>query len=616
MKRVKFYTKDDLSTNLYANRIIDIDSSEFPVEPTIIDLLEYNNIIRFYEEFSESQFIKDLKKSKVDYYTIINKNIGKYINDFESIYNELRANLTYFIDEYLLMLNKYKKTGLIEISELKYLLTLEVNSWDKILNESVYCKLFKKVDNYIELIKKNKTLAKYISMEYVRYGKVSLVEKDNINEIIGSYINQSYNSIDMLDIEKSKVDIDARLKQAAKRKKEELDSNIPAISTPTMNVSIQFCTNTNMFEFSYDEKRIEEKWNFDQILTNDYSQPMSYKLVFEFIAKHMSLLSEVMNISDSSYDCGANKGIATFFATEHNSYLSKNHMYRYKAPITLTRLKLLIEYLKEKINIYQFLNYVIDILIPGDFFVINDSENYYNNSLNAINKHLCIQIDYLLSEYECLQKYKKIDKELIELNGSSSIDFNKYRGLNAISYIYPKENNIYFQMIDNQSLYSGSIVNKSSNLFNDIWDQEIKEVEYQYYEKLTQKSIEYFISNNIVEWSEGKLVFCEKDIAIIMKSLFEHGAININYMNVSSSEVETLKEKGLIETDDRLFNKYETEYFHYILNNKDHNDSLAIRNDYLHNGEAKISDEEANIYLIKALLEIILTINLEMITTM
>lgn len=611
--RVKFYTKDDLSTSFYIERINEIDNAKFPTEPSIIDLLEYNNIICFYEAFSESKIINSLTKSKVDYYTIINKHIEKYINNIETIYDELTSDLPYFIDEYLMLLAKYNRTDLIDKTNLKYILSLEIYSWENVLNESVYRKLLKNVENYIDLIKENKTLAKYISMEYINYGRLSLVAQNKIEEIIESYINISVNSTDMKNIENSRMKIDASIKLKARRKKESLESDIIDWNhSLSYGVYIEVNGNIDNKEIENSQNTYIEKWNFDKYLGCNKTSFINYDVLFSFLSSEFELLSPVKNIIVSEYNCEKVKNLDTFFATEHNSYLSKNHMYNFKSPVTSLRLMVLIEYIKDKINIYQFLNYAIDIILPGNFFVILDSENYYNYSLIGINKHLCIQIDFLLSEYSCLVKYNEINKELIELNETNSIDFTKYKSFNNISNIYPKNGNIYFQMIDNQSGYSASPVSRKSNLFDDIYEEKINQNEYQTYEDHITMSIENLISQKIVKWSEGLLVFCDKEVAEIMRALFEFGAININFMNVDRKLVEEMLEKKLIEVDDKLFNKFECEYFHYILNNKDHNDSLALRNYYLHTGEVKIKDEDANIYLIKALLEVILKINLEL----
>lgn len=613
MRRVKFYSKDDLSVNYYIKRIETVDQQEVCMNPSIIDLIEYKNIIDFYENFPNEAFISNLTKKKSFYYTEINK-YYKMICELKIIdcFKIIERSTDYWGDDFIKLIQKFDKLSLFDNTELKYLILLPSLDWNTMLKDDNICYYIKKYENYTALIDLNPTLLRTLVMEYVRFEKLSIIPKDKIETYVEKYIDNCRHVIDLLDIENTKFRVDAQLKLKARLNRKKLEKK----QIVKLNTGIEY-----VFGYSNDIDKIEQKsengryteiWNFDEFLTNGNIGPISYKQIYAFCIHFLGVLNPVKNISDSTVNCDIHKGLITLFSTQHNSYTSKNINYNIISQITLNRLNILTVYLGCKnFNIYNFLNYLVEILMNKGFYTINDSENYYTNSLIAINKHLCTQIDSILSQYECYQRYGKIDKELVSLNGTKSINFQRYNSLLKEKNIYPLESNIYFQMMDKQLKYSSSATTNSDHLYSDIKSGNIKKTAMSSYDDLAVESINYLFDENIVYWASNTLRFVDSDIANVMENLFRYGSIPISELAPFDRLYDKLNEKKLVTSDSKLFNKHEIEYFHYVLNDRDHNGSLALRNEYIHTGEVKIGDELANIHLIKVLLEIIIKIQYE-----
>ncbi|RTE37226.1 hypothetical protein [Staphylococcus epidermidis] len=109
-----------------------------------------------------------------------------------------------------------------------------------------------------------------------------------------------------------------------------------------------------------------------------------------------------------------------------------------------------------------------------------------------------------------------------------------------------------------------------------------------------QKYIDFLESEKIVLIENNKKIEFENERYIILIfKIWKYGYLNSIYLN--DDELNILYEgvkKKYFKTSNLLFSKSELDYLKYILDNKNFDNSLGLRNKYIHGKFSRISEKE------------------------
>ena len=101
-----------------------------------------------------------------------------------------------------------------------------------------------------------------------------------------------------------------------------------------------------------------------------------------------------------------------------------------------------------------------------------------------------------------------------------------------------------------------------------------------------QKNYIYIDCNGFIKLTNNKLI-------TILNDLHENEAINYwKYPTLYRNEIDKLIDKKIVEAESSLLSRTEQDYFNYYLNKSAFNNSLDLRNMYVHGTQFNDSDDE------------------------
>lgn len=593
MERVECKKQNDLFYHMDDDRIRNVLSEE--LKNDINSLLEYNQILKqFGVEGYELENGSTEKLLEIRAHIYKTLNIEKY--EFDTLLDEVLKENSYLPTDLILFLKEYNEKIFSEEICKKILLSSKFQK-----NILLDLKIFNDALNILwekdkEVILKNKCLLEGLLEKITDTNNSKRFDID-INLIINEYLklNAAHHILSMIITSKNR-EINAVSRVNCKKRLNNYYSN----EQNWMKYSYEFSYNKDyqkVFEPHYEGEKLKysEKWNFSKGL--NYIN--RYFSIFDFMVNDLGLLQK-KSISTAHYKQGGLKSSQIGYA-DPKFFTTKNDGFERKNNLLLRRISLFICYLKEQnISIYQVINYIIENSLGAKFYLIDGSEGYYNYDIGTINKHLCVQIDNLLSQYECLVKYNEIDRELV-LYDTDSVRIEKIESKKTKNY-YPK-NFIFFHLMNEQSfLISSPIQNLPSN-HNTLYEQiKCKCIAKSNIDEFHDNIINQLITLGYCKFNEEILEFSNSEILPYIEYMYNNGSISS--LLIPDEIIEIMEELNLIRFDNQLFDEYECDYFNFVYNNQEFNDNYAIRNKYLHTGHIDMDEEQANLLLIKLTFEI------------
>lgn len=229
------------------------------------------------------------------------------------------------------------------------------------------------------------------------------------------------------------------------------------------------------------------------------------------------------------------------------------------------------------------------------------------------------EIELLLKEFSVYVEKGKIETEYIpfinikEFNEVPSLIKNKYavEGKKFLKYSYV--------LFSDQSplAYSEHHEVQSGTFFKMMVEQDTKASDFP---SIYQQYIDAGFDLGLIEYNDkGSLKPTRR--AYILSRIWEKGAIPIYlYSEEDVEEVETLIDLGCLSYSESLFTPDEADYFSYIFNNAKFSDSLGLRNRYDHGFYLQdgVNDESVKMdyyRLLLLLIAVVLKINDEFLYT-
>jgi len=632
MERVKYYSAADLSTgyNLSIGQEILEFFDDSKKDYQLVEILNFYNISKFIDykiylnEWSDPQkekykiTVKKMKKQINLFFNSINDdNCEQFINslgfndigDFFEILSTYK--LHHIISEKCMKGILINRPGLVyEVIKNQYL----VLKWDKIL---------------YDLFLTNPHTAEYLLDKYASEHKSNRKElfiphsiaSSNKEKIILDYLDSpdaNLNYIRLIVIMRSSnIQISDTTRLKAKKLAESLekeyfpnDSGMPLSITVIFSDSqieerIIFNQSTN-WEFSYSKQWISLHNDYPTLLNN-------FIYLFDYVDIQMRI-----NLINKEWEMGV---LEPHLGINSRKHYATGIEYFMKDKASTLQLEAYINEL-ELINI-DFINLIewfFEIYLKNEFNV--NSYRFFspskNSSLLEKCRTLCSEIDGILKQFNSFVKHKEIDWELISLT-SQQLFFHDINSLLEKKYIYAKiskEFNLlsFYFFSDQSSLNYLPESNTSFRNFYTLLQNET--VGIKSFPNYAQQDINYLISNKYLEINQdGYIQIVDNILIMLIGDLHINGAINYwKYPKIFRDKIDNLIETDFFFFENTLFSKPEQDYLNYHLNNSEFDNSLGIRNIYLH-GVQPGNEKDSNVHmenyyvLIKLVVLIVIKIN-------
>lgn len=263
--------------------------------------------------------------------------------------------------------------------------------------------------------------------------------------------------------------------------------------------------------------------------------------------------------------------------------------------------------------IYWFFNNYLPNEFNAKGFVYNKPSNEAN--LLELCRSIAIEIESILKQFKLFCEFNEIDRELFEFHSEHMLIQNIPSIISRDKYIYPVENKIGGIL---NSLFSDQAIilcNPGTGSYEKLYRLLLRgdKICYSELEFYQQKIVDDIIKNDILGVDSKQNIVFSKKLLLLLHDLYENEFQCLNYMDEFHSELQFLKEKGFITLGKSLLSIPEQNYFNYIFNSSEFDNSMDLRNKYAHGNQSQDETVMFNDYItmLRMMILIIIKINEE-----
>lgn len=611
MRRVKFYSKGDLSVGGYLNNVTELISG-FKKEQLddINKVLELYNCTKFidnklyHKDWSEN-YISNLKgQSKQVMSNIAKKfsrinemNLTDIVSQIDNMYKE----------DFLELFSKFKLTERINDNQIKSILKsgyLHINQIckhkhlvfsytdiirEELISDPINIELL--LDEFVVLNRKQEREKMYIPNN---------LTKEDIHLLIDDYIKHPKANLNYLELIRNnkndgKFTVTEKQRWKAKKKidekEEELfkgNSGIPITYQLKLDSDVKNIVDYHIDGFEstiiIDRNYLKNTLDYPSILNNfiwlfsfvDMNGRASFVSKENYGELHFFDLFSISSKKD--YNNNLNFKISEQYGHlimgMYYNFLKSNDIYLESVIKWFFE-----EYLKDELEVIQY-----------TFETPNQLSSYREKC-----RDILAEFDYSLQQYKCYVDYGEINHEMLGLS-SSGISFDNVPSKIENKYAYPKEslNTIFHFLFSDQSNlgYLGETEKSKSTFYELINDEAVSYNDFQEHQKshldyIFDKGYIMIDANGYIQWTDKQELF-------VLKSLFDYGVINFKRLPQNmQNQLLQLKKEGHIYFQSSLFTQQEQDLLDFYLNNSKFQNGPQIRNKYLH-GRQGNKDENLN----------------------
>lgn len=642
MERVKFYSISDMSTgiNLQKTKKITDSFDKNKADYTISDIIEFYNIIKYIDSkcylnyllnWSESDIINILEVTR-KYKAIVARYFKGITNENILIkYGEIEEDYFDYREDFFELIEKYKVYENISeevFSNLIYMpkVFLEYVLYNK--NTTFYYgnlirKYFFEDSEFAEIIL-DKYEVKHINRDYNVYFPKELTLNDK-EKIIINYINSESPNLNYLRIintiqnrEELAISDKTRL-LSVKRTKEINDkyfSNSPGLEYGAdvcfkkgQDEVIEFKREKHIYKYSYDLNWVYDNKDFNSLLNN-------FIYLFEYVDMQMriTLVSKKNELALTEKFMGlkSNREYETGISFNVNNMLSMLQIIAYYKELNKIDIRL------EDIIEWFFHKYLLEEFNILDYTITMPSkDSTYVEKCKAILP----EIDYILKEYNLYVEDGEIDKELLEVS-STPILFESAKSLIDKKYIYGnisknEFNNLCHYFFSDQCMlhYTEKFGSKYNSFYKLITNENVTVDDYPEHSK---RELEMLVKQDYIFINSSGYIKIKDNIllTIIMDLNYNEVISYWKYPKEYRAKIDELLESQILTSESSLFSKQEQDYFNFYLNQRSFNNSLDLRNKYLHGNKFKNDNEDTHysnyLTFLRILVLIVIKINDEL----
>lgn len=324
--------------------------------------------------------------------------------------------------------------------------------------------------------------------------------------------------------------------------------------------------------------------------------------------------------------------IDTLFHTRTLEHYEFDMFFSCKNSLVLTTISYYQEFLKrdKQQSIEDILNYFYNRYLPKkrdvNFLNIYFPNNDYNIQLKT--RELVIKHELICKQMKEFLEKQQIDLQIINrMNKPSYSEILVTKPMfYSVNYKSDSLKEILHLLFSDQSRIC--YINKDlrgNNFCSLILKNKVKIIDFHEYQ---QEKVLFLIKNEIIELVDNSIVLSEQKLITLyfLHNLYSYGSISTNLKNYKDlafkstlsvnytekslkNSIDFLFSKEFIVENRSLFTKDESDYLEYILSDKYFDNSLGIRNEYVH---GNIAEDENKDYAFALLVSVFTALRLEM----
>ena len=629
-QRVRYFSRDDLSAGLYADRVVKIIESFTPEKPTknTTDIIELFNA----QKFIEAQiFPSGLTVARRTQLVTKLKPIKSHIARFFS--NLTPDNITQHLqnvdpDYHADLIELLSRTKIFEHSSQP--VTLDP-LWENgvrigiVLSNKKLVKIFDQ--DLRELLCSDPLNATYIIQKYLQddgrrqiFLPTGLTAAD-CRDLLMRYIEHAQANFNHLTrIENapanSSTGIDSKVKLAAKRRRIKM-TNEMFESNPGLKFSYEVrlseeqeaSSKVEIDEsdglatiYTYSSKWLEESTENPSVLNN-------FQHLFEYANSEC-----ILNLP--SYE--AHLGVIERITTS-----GPRHEYRYGSAynavdaISLLQLRIYRDFLNERnIDIEAVISWFFSTYLDHEFnakgFLFHpcsDGDSYLQKT-----RHLFAELESILNQFSSFVTEGTLDWDLLNIT-SDPLLFANVPSLTPEKYLSATNSEllgVLDTLFSDQSLLAyieKNLTDKNAALL--IASGKIRRSHLKHHHR---PIVDRLLELGVLIEREDRLQFRSQDQVASLASLYIYKNVSYHHLGRSArSEVDAMKRLGWLEGQNSLLTPEEAGYFNFLFNKAEFTNGPELRNKYLHGSQSNTDTENTHFktYLIvlRSILALVIKIN-------
>lgn len=414
-----------------------------------------------------------------------------------------------------------------------------------------------------ELSMNDKTdmVIRYINSDFATPNILHLLCESNGNDQL-----QISAKIQVMAEERYNSIVDEILKNAA------VCSNSVSISFKKQDVSVLESFKDMDVYYSYDEKWILNNMDYPTLFNN-------FIYLFEFVDTHCRW----QHISKGTMRDTLEKAMTL------SAKRCYKHSLFHSTIETKAKCQMLGYYniLKDKaIYLEDMILWFFEQYLPQEFNVkgfIFKKPSCGSNILERCTR-IAVEIEGILKQYKMYCDDGEINRKLLERNKDPMKISCIPSILGEYKYACPtssKVGRIFYLLFSDQSmmLYQPK---KNEEYFIPYEVLKRDKIFYSELERYQQDDINFLIEQGILRVDSTSLIIFSHKLLDLLYDLYLNEFICLRYLDSYATELDFLKEKGLVRFEKTLLSTPEQNYYDYILNNASFDNSLALRNKYAH----------------------------------
>ena len=625
LNRIHLLEPNDFAFGVYLEMAIKYMDSYYDNRDytDVNDVIELDNVRQI---ISNKVIRSELVEKYKSQMSGIQAKVAKFFNtisdeNFLSISNSVSRIYT---PEFWGLFEKYKCYKKVSSETFKkYLSTETINIHDILVNKEIVKEYDVVLADFLRgyIFTPEMIIDKFMLKGTHAYYFPQSLEKSEYEGLISNYIESDHPSIGRLQavgkyLSADGIIISDKLRLRAREKVDELINRNDIIKfNQNIGISVSFRDigddlfiikpiSSTEHQIVYSEKWISENLDFPTLLNN-----FIFLFGFVDIMNRCSFVSVASKVGVLESHIGV-KGIKEY---ERGIFFLAGNL---KADADLGA------YIKElkKFNIrledifqWFFNDYLKEEFGIGDF--VFNAPSASGTQLEKC-RNLPAEMDGVIKQYSMYLEDGKIDRKLFEMS-SNPVPISEIPSQIKNKYAYANSENIkkeVFALFSDQCMLS--YTEKYGSHYRCLYDLLMHErVNVSDYMDNYKESIEWVCDRGSIFIDSNGYITINKYRSFLLKELNDHEVLCLRYYTEKElvDEYNVMISQNDINVEDTLLSKPEQKYFNYVLNKKEFDDSLDLRNKYIHSTyplDEKVQEHDY-LQLLKLMIILIIKINEE-----
>lgn len=244
-------------------------------------------------------------------------------------------------------------------------------------------------------------------------------------------------------------------------------------------------------------------------------------------------------------------------------------------------------------------------------FIYNTSSKYSTTLEKCRN--IAIEIDSILKQYRLFCEDGEVNRDLFEISTEHMYIANVPSKIKD-KYLYLNQDTsstILHLLFSDQSLMLYCDGEKNyENAYKVLCSHKVN---YNDLKPFQCSGIDYLVEKGILSVDDDGTIMFSKELLYVLYDLYKNEFICLSYYNNFMKEIRFLLDNKLVLEDSSLLAVPEQNYYNYIFNNSEYDNSKDLRNRYAHGNQTLKEDEMQDDYftMLRMMILIILKINEE-----